>query len=220
MADELSLALADHSITLADEQVEVLRRYCELLWEWNRRLNLTRHTDYEKFVTRDVVDSLQLSELLSAEQTVLDLGTGGGVPGVILAIVRADLQVSLCESVAKKARAVSEIVEALAVPAPVLHGRVEQVLPGKYFDVLVARAVGPLWKMLKWLGPHWSSVGQLLAIKGPGWVEQRREARERGLLQGLELRRAHCYQTPGTQSENVILSIRNPRARPPESSRC
>jgi len=56
-----------------------LERYATRLWDWNTRLNLTRHTTYEKFVSRDLIDSLQLSQLLEPDERVLDVGTGGGV---------------------------------------------------------------------------------------------------------------------------------------------
>ena len=109
----LARALARHSVDLPRDQVETLARYCHLLWDWNRKLNLTRHTDYEAFVARDVVDSLQLSSLLHESEEVLDVGSGGGAPGVILCIVRPDLQVSLCDSVGKKARALDAVVREL-----------------------------------------------------------------------------------------------------------
>ena len=61
--------------------------------------------------------------------------------------------------------------------------------------------------MLKWFQPHWGSIGRLLSVKGPKWVEERGEARHRGLLQNVALRRAAVYTTPGTDAENVILKI-------------
>ena len=76
----------------------------QLLWEWNEKINLTRHTDYEKFVGRDLVDSLAFAEFLEQGEKVLDVGSGGGVPGVVLAIVRPDLKISLSDSVGKKAK--------------------------------------------------------------------------------------------------------------------
>ena len=88
-----------------------LQEYVQRLWAWNEKLNLTRHTDYEKFVARDLRDTLELSKLLHPEEEVLDVGTGGGVPGVVLAIIRPDLRVTLCESVGKKAQAVQEMVQ-------------------------------------------------------------------------------------------------------------
>jgi len=205
--DALTAALAAHRIELPDEQVAQVRRYCGLLWEWNAKLNLTRHTDYQKFVSRDVVDSLAFAEFLAPDEKTLDVGTGGGVPGVLLAIFRPDLRMSLSESVGKKARAMADIVQRLGLSAPVLHGRAEDFLPKSEFNSLVVRAVGTLKTLLTWLRPHWGRFDRLLVLKGPAWVEERGEARHYGLLHGLALRKLTSYPMPGTQSESVLLQI-------------
>ncbi len=207
-ADTLSAALVRHDLELADDQIELLDRYCRALWEWNEKLNLTRHTDYEKFVSRDVVDSMALEPFLDSGDAVLDVGTGGGVPGIVLAIVRPDLKVSLCDSVAKKAKAVAEIVKQIGLKIEVHHAPVQQVLAAHHFNTLVIRAVAPLSKLLRWVEPHWDSFDRLLVIKGPAWVEERTEAREAGLLKRFELRKLASYPLPGTSSESVVLSIR------------
>jgi 16S rRNA (guanine527-N7)-methyltransferase len=195
-------------IDVTAEQIELLDRYRRLLWSWNERLNLTRHTTLEIFVGRDVVDSYQLSLLLERGERVLDVGTGGGVPGVVLAILRPDLSVSLCESTQKKARAVEAIVGELGLAIPIFATRAEDVLEVSTFDTLLARALASLRKVLTWLGPHWDAFDQLLLIKGPSWVEERSEARHHGLLRNLELRKVASYKTPQTGAESVILSIR------------
>ena len=211
--DKLGDVLGQHGFELPDDQIDQLDEYCKLLWDWNERLNLTRHTDYERFVSRDVADTVQLGKLLHKKEEVLDVGTGGGVPGIVLAIIRPDLQISLCESVGKKAKAVDSIVENLALPVAVYDQRAENVLQDFRYDAIVARAVGPLWKMLKWFEPHWASIGRVLAIKGPRWVDERGEARHRGYFRKLELRRAASYPMAGTDSESVILKIW-PQGRP------
>jgi 16S rRNA (guanine527-N7)-methyltransferase len=203
----LAEALAAHAIALPPEQLARLDAYRALLWEWNAKLNLTRHTDYETFVIRDVVDSLELAKLIPPQAKVLDVGTGGGVPGVIIAIMRPDLHVELCESVAKRAKVVAEIVATLELPIPVYNARAEDLLGDAQFDIVVARAVAPLAKMLAWFADCWPGIGQLLLIKGTRWTEERGEARHRGVLKPLELRVAATYLTPVTGAENVILRI-------------
>ena len=207
-SDTLSTALSRHGIELPSEQIALLDRYCHALWSWNEKLNLTRHTNYEKFVARAVVDSLALERFLDAGDRVLDVGTGGGVPGIVLAIVRPDIEMSLCDSVAKKAKAVGAIVTELGLNIPVHHAAVQQVLEAHHFHTLVARAVAPLGKLLGWLAGHWESCDHLLVIKGPAWIEERAHARESGLLRNLELRKLAAYPLPGTDSESVVLSIR------------
>jgi 16S rRNA (guanine527-N7)-methyltransferase len=210
--ESLAAAMTQHQIELPPGQVALLERYCELLWDWNAKLNLTRHTSYEKFVARDLIDSLAFARFLSPQEQVLDVGTGGGVPGVVLAIVRGDLRISLAESVGKKARAVADIVARLDLQTPVLHARAEDILTQQRFDTLVIRAVARLKKLLEWFRPHWAAFELLLILKGPSWVEERGEARHYGLLHDLSLRKLASYPLPGTQSESVLLEIRRKAA--------
>jgi 16S rRNA (guanine527-N7)-methyltransferase len=206
-AGPMRTMLAGVGITPTDEQVELLDRYRVALWAWNERMNLTRHTTLAKFVERDVVDSHELAKLLDRGERVLDAGTGGGVPGVILAILRPDLSISVCDSTQKKARAVEDIVGQLGLPVQVYANRLNEVLEIRTFDTLVARGLAPLSKVLRWLAPCWEAFDRLLLIKGPTWVKERAEARHLGQMRGLELRKAATYQTPGTGAESVILSI-------------
>jgi 16S rRNA (guanine527-N7)-methyltransferase len=203
----LAEMLATEGIVVEPGQVEQLDRYRQLLWSWNEKINLTRHTTLEKFVTRDVIDSWQLAKLLEPGERVLDVGTGGGVPGVVMAILRPELKISLCESTLKKAHAVEAIVAELGLSMPVYASRAEDVLEMKTFDTLAARAVAGLPKVLAWFKPHWEAFDRLLLIKGPSWTEERAEARHAGLLHGLELRKAATYFTPRTTAESVILKI-------------
>ncbi len=205
--ENLAAVVARHQIDLPPAQIALLERYCQLLWDWNTKINLTRHTDYEKFVTRDLIDSLAFSPFLQQGEKVLDVGTGGGVPGVVLAIVRPDLRISLSESVGKKAKVVADIVEQLGLKTPMINARAEVILSAEHFDTLVIRAVAKLKKLLEWFKPHWQSFDRLLVLKGPSWVAERGEARHYGLFNDLALRKLASYPLPGTDSESVLLQI-------------
>ncbi|QDS87495.1 Ribosomal RNA small subunit methyltransferase G [Rosistilla oblonga] len=204
---EFLQALAQEKISLPDDQLEGLQDYARLMWEWNEKVNLTRHTTWQLFGTRDMLDVTQLANIIPDDHEVLDLGSGGGVPGIPLSIVRPDLQVSLAESVGKKAQVLNDIVSELNLPITVYAARAEDLLHDLRFDTIVVRAVGSLRKLCTWLEPHWASIGQVLAVKGPKWVEERNEARHHGVMKGLQLRKVASYQMPETENEGVILQI-------------
>src|SRR3954453_8484792 len=109
--DTLAAALARHGFALPPAQIDRLDQYCKLLWDWNEKINLTRHTDYEKFVSRDLDDNQQLAALIHSNEEVLEIGSGGGVPGLLLALLRPDLTVTLTESIGKKAKVLADIVQ-------------------------------------------------------------------------------------------------------------
>ncbi len=192
-----------------------LAHYCQRTWHWNEKINLTRHTTPSLFVKRDLLDSVELAKVIRPNEEVLDIGTGGGVPGVLLAILRPDVQVTLCDSVAKKAKVVESIVDDLKLSIPVYPQSVIKVLEDFRYDSLVARAVGPLVRMCGWLKEDWHKFGRLLAIKGPKWVEERGEARHLGLLKNIELRRVAAYDMPDTHSQSTILQLLRPRGGAP-----
>jgi 16S rRNA (guanine527-N7)-methyltransferase len=206
-SENLADVIARHQIELPEAQIALMGQYCEMLWQWNEKINLTRHTTYEKFVTRDLVDSLVFAEFLGPNEKILDVGSGGGVPGVLLAIIRPDLNVSLADSVGKKAKVLTDIVQRLDLNVPVFHARAEELLKEHKFDTLTIRAVAPLKKLLQWFQPCRKSFDRLLILKGPAWIEERKEARHFGLMKDIALRKLKTYPLPGTDSESVLLQI-------------
>ena len=217
MTAELAGAIAAEcdrlGLVVPPQSVPRLAEYAASLWAWNERLNLTRHTDAEKFVSRDVGDAAAIAAHLAAAERVLDVGTGGGTPGVLLAILRPDLRVELSESVAKKARAVAEILREIGLDLPV-HAAAGQGLvaarargPDR-FDTLVVRAVAPLVKLLGWFEPLADAYGRMLVVKGPRWEEEKAEARHRGLAKRVLVRRIAAWPIRGSDNESVLLEIR------------
>jgi 16S rRNA (guanine527-N7)-methyltransferase len=210
-------------LSVPPQAVAGLAAYAASLWAWNERLNLTRHTDVEKFVSRDVADAVAIAPHLAAGEHILDVGTGGGVPGVPLAILRPDLRVELCDSVAKRARAVRAIVGEIGLAIPVHESAAQPLVvaaadagPRGRFDVLVVRAVAPLLKLLGWFEPLAERYGRMLVIKGPRWEEEKGEARHRGLVKKVTVRRIAAWPIRGSDNESVLLEVR--RREPPASA--
>lgn len=213
---QLEKAIADEAARLElgipAASLAGLAAYAERLWAWNERLNLTRHTDVERYVSRDVADAVAIAARLATGERVLDVGTGGGVPGVLLAILRPDLRVELSESVGKRARAVAEIVTEIGLAVP-MHACAAQgvvqarAAAGDRFDTLVVRAVAPLAKLLGWFEPLADAFGRLLVVKGPRWEEEKDAARLQGLTRRLLVRRIASWPMRGSDNESVLLEV-------------
>lgn len=212
-SEPLSLqhVLKEHGIELPADSVDLLDRYRQLLWEWNEKLNLTRHTTLELFVGRDVLDSMMLADQLGESEKVLDVGTGGGVPGVIVHILRPDVTVELLDKTEKKIRAVTDILEKLALPIQAHHDRLPeflQPLPERSYHTLLVRAVAPLPKFLPLVHSQWGKFGRLLIVKGPKWKAECDEARDKKLTKRLQIRKLDEYRTPGTDVESFIIEVK------------
>lgn len=220
--NELESAIAAEcarlGVAVPPESIPGLAAYAASLWEWNERLNLTRHTDVERFVSRDVADAAAICPHLARGEHVLDVGTGGGVPGVLLAILRPDLRVELSESVSKRAKALRAILEAVGLDLPVHEAAAQSIVADgrtDRFDTLVVRAVAGLPKLLGWFEPLSDRYGRLLLVKGPKWEEEKGEARHRGFLKKVTARRVAGWPIRGSDNESVLLEV---RAREPRQS--
>jgi 16S rRNA (guanine527-N7)-methyltransferase len=129
-------------VTLGMREVEAFARYHDLLVRWSRRINLTRVTAPDAMVDRHFVDCLALAPELAPASTLLDVGSGAGFPGAVVAIARADVHVTLCESVSKKAAFLRTLVHHLGLTCEVVDTRSEVLVrAGRTFDAVVSRAV-------------------------------------------------------------------------------
>ena len=173
-ADTVNSLAEQYGLELTAEDVRRLGRFLDLLFEANMRMNLTRITDREHAWGRHVLDSLSLLPYLDASgaQNMLDLGAGGGFPGIPLAIVRPELSVTLLEATGKKARFLADTATTLGLEhVTVLSERAETLGSpdggGRFaWDVVTARAVGPMRVLLELSLPLVVEGGYLLAIKG------------------------------------------------------
>ncbi len=159
-------------ILLTAEQAARLDTYATLLVEWNERMNLTAITDPRGIAVRHFVDSLTLLPHLPAGPcSLIDIGTGAGFPGVPLAVVRPDIELTLLDSLNKRLVFLKDLCAALDIPVTLVHARAEQGgrLPTlrERFDVATARAVAALPTLCEYCLPYVKVGGRFLAMKGP-----------------------------------------------------
>lgn len=199
-------------IALCDDQHAQLSRYLDLLLEANARMNLTRITDRAAAEVQHVGDALTLLPFLPAEaHRLADVGTGGGVPGVPLAIARPDARVVLIESTKKKAAFLTAAVAALGLRnVTVSDARAEDAGQSpqfrETFDVAVARAVATLDWLAEWCLPLVRKGGKVLAMKGARAAEEvPAAAKAIKFLNGGEAV-VHTVDLPGSE-HRVIVEI-------------
>lgn len=158
---------------LSDEQRSQLEQYAAAVRASPH--NLLSARALEELEERHIAESLLFAAGLPAGPArVLDLGTGGGLPGLVIAVARRDLAVTLLDATAKKVAFVAETAALMDVPVETLHGRAED-LAGEHassFDMVVARAVAPLDRLVGWAVPFLTPGGVLHAIKGQRWSEE------------------------------------------------
>lgn len=204
---ELTAEIQKHNLPIDEAFVPQLCDYCRVLWKWNAKINLTRHTTVDAFAGRDLLDTTRLMNHLPEHCSILDVGSGGGVPGIPLAILRPDLTVALAESVGKKAKSLKAIVKSLDLPIEVVARRAEDALKIQPYDFLTVRAVAGLRKLLFWFQQQSGQFEKMLLIKGPNWPNERDEAAEEGLMEGVHLEVLDQYRPPGHDSDSVVLSL-------------
>ena len=152
--------------------------------------NLLSPKALQELEDRHFPESIAFAAGLPRAERLLDVGSGGGLPGLVIAIVRPDIDVHLLEATGKKARFLSEVGERLELQVSVHHGRAEDLATtplAARFDVVTARAVAPLERLAGWCGPYLRVGGRLHAIKGERWREELEEARGTIARSGLEV---------------------------------
>lgn len=162
----LSAGIAALNLALPDGAETKLLAYLALLDKWNRVYNLTAVRDTGRMVSHHLLDSLAAVPYFSAK-TVLDVGSGGGLPGIPLAIARPEMQVTLIDSVAKKTAFLLQAKAELGlVNLNVVTGRVEDFRPETGFDIITSRAFSDLKEFVSLTRHLLKPDGRWLAMKG------------------------------------------------------
>lgn len=161
--------LAELGLVLADPQISQLLAYQDLIAKWNQVYNLTAVREPQEMLTHHLLDSLAvvrpLRQHLAGRATLLDVGSGAGLPGVVLAIACPDLMVTCVDTVAKKAAFIQQVAVTLGLPhLKGLHARVE-ALPGPY-DIISSRAFSSLPDFVKGSRQALAPQGVWMAMKG------------------------------------------------------
>ena len=167
LAEQIRAGVAAMELELPDSAVEKLARYLDLIAKWNRVHNLTAVRETDQMVVLHLLDSLSVLPHLAQARTVLDVGTGAGLPGIPVAIARPDLAVTLLDSSHKKCTFLRQVKTELALDnAEVACERVEEWKPAQRFDAVISRAFSDLADFVQQAQHLVAPGGVMLAMKG------------------------------------------------------
>jgi 16S rRNA (guanine527-N7)-methyltransferase len=190
--------------------IEKGARHLELILAANEYMNLTRILSPREAAIKHVYDSVAPWRAFRNARTVLDAGTGAGFPGVPLSVVLPEAQFLLAESIGKKARFVEGAVESLRLPnVHVVVDRAERVAASRHADVITARAVAPLDRLLNLFGKALKKGSRLILYKGPDVEAELQEARKHAVRAEIISR----YELPDDLGARTLLEIQSVTAR-------
>jgi 16S rRNA (guanine527-N7)-methyltransferase len=201
-------------VSLNSAQLASFLKYLRDLQGWNKKINLTSITDEKDIIIKHFLDSLTPIGFLSGVETLLDIGSGGGFPGLPLKIAMPSLKVTMMDSVEKKVHFIRHMIRTLDLKdAEAISGRVEAPdliyrLSGA-FDCVTSRAFAELEAFVTLGAPYVKSGGMLLAMKGPA-VEE--ELKAMGDVKGLGLSAPEVYEVevPFSGRKNSLVVMRKP----------
>lgn len=195
----------------SDEQLGKMQRLEALYKEWNEQINVISRKDIDALYEKHVLHSLAIAAICQFDNgsQIVDIGTGGGFPGIPLAIFFPEVQFTLVDSIGKKIKVVKEVADGIGLTnVTAIHGRVEEI-KNKKFDYAVSRAVAPLGELWKWINPL-LKVGQksdelpngLICLKGGDLKNEIAEAQLTRITQAWSVH--DIFPEPSFQDKYVV----------------
>ncbi|HXQ99649.1 MAG TPA: 16S rRNA (guanine(527)-N(7))-methyltransferase RsmG [Pseudomonas sp.] len=202
-AEELTNGARELGVDLSDAQQEQLLGYLALLIKWNKAYNLTAVRDPDEMVSRHLLDSLSVVPFIEGERW-LDVGSGGGMPGIPLAILFPDMRVTVLDSNGKKTRFLTQVKLELKLDnLEVIHSRAEAYQPSLPFTGIVSRAFSSLEDFTQWTRHMGDSQTRWLAMKGLHPADELV-----ALPADFHLESAQALAVPGCQGQRHLLILR------------
>ena len=217
----LAARAAEAGIPLTAEQIGQFSVYHEILLDWNTRMNLTALTAPEDVAVKHIIDSLTAYDaaLFDGARTLIDVGTGAGLPGIPLAVYVPHLTVTLLDALNKRVRFLTEVTAAMGLQnVRCIHARAEEAARTAEhraaYDIAVSRAVARLPVLLEYTLPFVRVGGTLLALKGRAYAEEQKEARRAAEVLGGGRISARPVHLPGLDDVRAILMVTKERQTP------
>ena len=219
--DRIKTEMDPLGVYITDGQIEQMAVFFEMLVEKNRVMNLTAITDPEEAVMRHFLDSLMLVRLIDPDDTdsLIDVGTGAGFPGIPLKIVFPNIKTVLLDSLDKRIRFLDDVITMLGLTdTEAVHARAEDAgrdpLLREQFDLAVSRAVSSLPVLTEYCMPFVRIGGSFVSYKSDQVEEEVNTAKKAVHLTGGKIVKTDCFRLPGSDIGRSLIRIDKIRSTP------
>lgn len=205
--------LKELNINLSKEQIKQFYDYMNLLIEWNKVMNLTGIIDPKEIIIKHFIDSLTVLSKIKEKDTIIDVGTGAGFPGIPIKIALPETKVVLLDSLNKRINFLNEVIERLKLKnIETIHERAEELGRNKKhrekYDVAIARAVAPLNILLEYLMPFVKINGKCLCMKGSNIKDEIENSKNAIKVLNGVLVEDEIFFIPKTDINRTIIEIK------------
>lgn len=208
-------------IEINNKEVDIFLEYMSILLEWNKKINITSITDKKDFIIKHFLDSLTCIKTFDFKGTekIIDIGTGGGFPGVPLKIMMPEIKLTLLDSTQKKVKFLNELVKKLTIENVIsIHGRAEDYGNEKSYrekyDIAVSRAVAPMNILLEYCLPFVKKGGIFIAQKSSEIETELNEAKNSLKRLGGKIEQDIRLELPFSNDGRSIIIIRKTNKTP------
>lgn len=198
-----------------DEKYNKFIRYKDLICEWNKKINITAITDEYEIIKKHFIDCIGIFNFvpLREAKNIIDIGTGGGFPGIPMKIIKDDFNITLLDSLNKRVNFLNEVVNNLGFKNIIaIHGRAEDYAKKdeyrESFDIAVSRAVANLTVLSELCIPYVKVGGYFIAMKGPSVLDEVKEARSAISILGGKLEDIININIKGINLNHNLVIIR------------
>lgn len=219
--DTLVKGVEELKLELKEDNLNAFIIYKELLKEWNEKINITSITDDIEIDIKHFLDSLTpfSTNLFNGKKKIIDIGTGGGFPGIPLKIVNRDLDFVLLDSLNKRIIFLNEVIDKIGLKNIIaMHGRAEELsikpLYREQFDICISRAVASLNTLSEYCIPFVKVGGHFISMKGPDVVEELSDSKNAIKLLGGEIVDTKLVTLPGSDIVHSLIIIEKIKETP------
>lgn len=205
-------------IEITKSQVEKFYIYMIQLLEWNKKINLTAIEDQDEIILKHFIDSLTIERYIKNAKSIIDIGTGAGFPGIPIAIINNNINITLLDSLNKRIKFLNNIIQKLELNNVIaIHGRAEDIAKleeyREKFDIVTSRAVAPFNILLEYMLPFNKVNGKSISMKGSNIEEIENSSKALNELGG-KIESIEKINLPNTEIQRNIIIIEKIKKTP------